>query len=907
MPLFVDEDNQPLRFGIVRGIHKTAVTQEILVSALSSAEGSVLRVGVGDIVVDARSTLPREKHGGVVVELHEPKIYMRLADPEKESSFINLYSINYIKDCIRSQTLLDQAPYLLSKDGQPTAKKTTSRNEFTLKDKEILRELLKAAPGDKLRGNEIYQELARKHNNHTWQSWRAHAVKFIIPKLKNLPPANPKAGKTGIPTAPVPAPVSAIRQPQSSNKSSPTLAGRSSAGQSNSSGIGSSSSITQSNKNYEYVGNQPDRNLPWDPWVTTSNKAATNNKRPLTEATNVAKESTETQSSNENGEEEEEESANERLVNKRTKFLGLEVIPETSSLNRKPMGERQISQIPRPQASATKTTSTFTVVKSIARTVVEEASQAATLVPQSLESSQVDGKVESNTSSKSLQSQPTATSQLYPALETQSLFAQAPQALQSSVYMDEDLEPSAALKSHKMKPIMEEVEEEKEEEEEDAGLEAFLESAADATEARKKATLSQKEDGTTPRHRKEAAESMQLNESPMFDPPASFNYATTSHQASPLNRDRFEVNYKRTTKHKENEEVGEKELRGIDKKDLPADEFEMMLSKDWHLWSRQSLSRGTPRKVSTQLPETEEDDLFASFSSPLTAPRVPSKITPKTTPMSNLSQRPLFSQFESTQISSMFGSQVSRKKPTDDLVVADSEDEGDADGDAGAGGDDMQDGRDWEKILPRDGTPTATQAERMASLSPVKSHPQPSQTFVPDFDDEGDDFYKDDAADFINPLGSLGTPGPSHAVVQDSQEPSTFGARFSQDVLDPLPTGTKPMKASEQELGLFEKLRKSLEERSGRSEVEVMKALHMCSGFEKPALALLKANFDTKKLKAKVKPWVFTEEEDEVIRESVDEGELDELIEKKGLKLFTFRKQFLTARDHTKMQLEEEM
>ncbi|KAJ3405838.1 hypothetical protein HDV05_006303 [Chytridiales sp. JEL 0842] len=79
----------------------------------------------------------------------------------------------------------------------------------------------------------------------------------------------------------------------------------------------------------------------------------------------------------------------------------------------------------------------------------------------------------------------------------------------------------------------------------------------------------------------------------------------------------------RTAKQRENEEVGEEDdgfeldlqpqLRGVDEKDLLADDSEMMLWKDWHPRSRQTMSRDTLQnlvKESTQLPETEEYDFL---------------------------------------------------------------------------------------------------------------------------------------------------------------------------------------------------------------------------------------------------------------------------------------------------------
>ncbi|KAJ3402290.1 hypothetical protein HDV05_008623, partial [Chytridiales sp. JEL 0842] len=88
---------------------------------------------------------------------------------------------------------------------------------------------------------------------------------------------------------------------------------------------------------------------------------------------------------------------------------------------------------------------------------------------------------------------------------------------------------------------------------------------------------------------------------------------------------RTEINQKRKQQKKNdddengNEDDGyvldlQPQLKDIDEKELLADDFDLMLTRDWHPRSRQTMSRGTYQnlvKESTQLEETEEDDLLS--------------------------------------------------------------------------------------------------------------------------------------------------------------------------------------------------------------------------------------------------------------------------------------------------------
>ncbi|KAJ3399026.1 hypothetical protein HDV05_002121, partial [Chytridiales sp. JEL 0842] len=87
---------------------------------------------------------------------------------------------------------------------------------------------------------------------------------------------------------------------------------------------------------------------------------------------------------------------------------------------------------------------------------------------------------------------------------------------------------------------------------------------------------------------------------------------------------RTEANSKRQRKQKENDEVGDEDdgfeldlrpqLQGINENELLADDFDRMLEKDWHPRTRQTMSRSNLQslvKESTQLSETEEDDILA--------------------------------------------------------------------------------------------------------------------------------------------------------------------------------------------------------------------------------------------------------------------------------------------------------
>ncbi|KAI9101646.1 hypothetical protein DFS34DRAFT_647442 [Phlyctochytrium arcticum] len=158
--IFKDDSGQSLKFFITRGRHRK----------------------------EARELI--QEHGGIVSEVDSRDVFLRLGEPGSKTSDTELYSTELITDSVAAGRLLAHDVYSLNKDGLASSNRKISRQPFTSQDKIVLRDYIvnfcttNPEGAKNLNGNRLYKDLARRFPNHSWQSWRSHAIDSIIPTLK---------------------------------------------------------------------------------------------------------------------------------------------------------------------------------------------------------------------------------------------------------------------------------------------------------------------------------------------------------------------------------------------------------------------------------------------------------------------------------------------------------------------------------------------------------------------------------------------------------------------------------------------------------------------------------------------------------------------------------------------------
>ncbi|KAH8601402.1 hypothetical protein B0O99DRAFT_667802 [Bisporella sp. PMI_857] len=127
-----------------------------------------------------------EANGGELVNL-ETKADILVADHARKDPPTGSISWTFIDKSVRNGILEDiedhragsatQAPRSVA-SGQPTRK---GRTPFTAEDDNFLTDWVVSAEraGGAIKGNQIYEELERKNNRHTAQSWRDRWVKYV--------------------------------------------------------------------------------------------------------------------------------------------------------------------------------------------------------------------------------------------------------------------------------------------------------------------------------------------------------------------------------------------------------------------------------------------------------------------------------------------------------------------------------------------------------------------------------------------------------------------------------------------------------------------------------------------------------------------------------------------------------
>ncbi|KAJ5721651.1 uncharacterized protein N7483_009585 [Penicillium malachiteum] len=127
-----------------------------------------------------------EEHGGIVVLL-ETHANVKLVDHTKKNLPSDVYSYQYVERSVRNgklENLEDHraGPSAQRPMGASHIPQKRTRTEFTLKDDQILfdylnpYELVENAP---ISGHRIYQALAEKFPQHTYQSWRNRYLKSL--------------------------------------------------------------------------------------------------------------------------------------------------------------------------------------------------------------------------------------------------------------------------------------------------------------------------------------------------------------------------------------------------------------------------------------------------------------------------------------------------------------------------------------------------------------------------------------------------------------------------------------------------------------------------------------------------------------------------------------------------------
>ncbi|KAJ3082314.1 hypothetical protein HK102_001788 [Quaeritorhiza haematococci] len=151
--LFVDDDGKPLLFFVARGAHRERA--------------------VGLI----------ERHGGKITP-NDKQAFMCLGSPDTSYSSTDIYDVAYVDECIQRESLLPKRLYQIVKmNDQPTGTRKTwvaVRFYGAGRDKDLLTQLIVENWNGDIRGNVLYKKLAEKHTQHTWMSWRDHAVKTML-------------------------------------------------------------------------------------------------------------------------------------------------------------------------------------------------------------------------------------------------------------------------------------------------------------------------------------------------------------------------------------------------------------------------------------------------------------------------------------------------------------------------------------------------------------------------------------------------------------------------------------------------------------------------------------------------------------------------------------------------------
>ncbi|CRG84032.1 hypothetical protein PISL3812_01375 [Talaromyces islandicus] len=151
-------------------------------------------------------------NGGIVV-LQEKDADIKLVDHRKREIPLDTYSYKYVEKSILNGRLEDLEAHRAGKRERPVGAHNipsrTRRTAYTLEDDQILWDWLHPYEkrGDQVSGNLIYQELAKQHPRHTFQSYRDRYLKHVRGKPRpGGPPREDQQQRTAAEgeSAPVP-------------------------------------------------------------------------------------------------------------------------------------------------------------------------------------------------------------------------------------------------------------------------------------------------------------------------------------------------------------------------------------------------------------------------------------------------------------------------------------------------------------------------------------------------------------------------------------------------------------------------------------------------------------------------------------------------------------------------------
>ncbi|KAJ5173242.1 hypothetical protein N7492_005835 [Penicillium capsulatum] len=124
-----------------------------------------------------------KQHGGDVV-LTEKTADMNIVDPDRKNLPPGCY--RYVELSVRNGRLEDPEKHRAEpSDPRPMGAfnipRKSTRSDYSLKDDQIVWDYLEPLEkaGGAISGNKIYQEFAKKHPEHSWQSWRSRYTRIL--------------------------------------------------------------------------------------------------------------------------------------------------------------------------------------------------------------------------------------------------------------------------------------------------------------------------------------------------------------------------------------------------------------------------------------------------------------------------------------------------------------------------------------------------------------------------------------------------------------------------------------------------------------------------------------------------------------------------------------------------------
>lgn len=131
-----------------------------------------------------------QHHGGTILNKQSPDSY-NLINPETQKTAITstYHDYKFVLDSIQQKRLLDDNDYEVRGchpvdriAGSTSTLQKGTRTKFTPEDDQILYNWIEPfrRNGGAYKGNQIYEQLAKVHPHHTFQSWRDRYLKYVL-------------------------------------------------------------------------------------------------------------------------------------------------------------------------------------------------------------------------------------------------------------------------------------------------------------------------------------------------------------------------------------------------------------------------------------------------------------------------------------------------------------------------------------------------------------------------------------------------------------------------------------------------------------------------------------------------------------------------------------------------------